>query len=113
MHTRELSRTKRHARIRTKVIGTSSRPRLSVYRGLRHIYAQIIDDSQGKTLFGASDKTITQGSGVVRAQALAKHLAAWAKEQKITSLTFDRGGFRYHGQVKVLADTLREEGITI
>ncbi len=105
---------KRHQAIRHRVKGTSERPRLSVYRGLRHLYVQVIDDTQGKTLIGYSDKTILpKGSGNDRAQALAKAIAQKIKAQKISTVTLDRGGFRYHGQIRTLADTLRNEGIVI
>lgn len=114
MNTRQKLRVKRHTMIRSKIKGTAERPRLSVYRGLKHLYAQIIDDNTGKTLIGLSDKVvIAKGSGIERAEALGKELAKKALEMKITTLHFDRGGFRYHGQVKTLADTVREAGITI
>ena len=107
-------RKKRHKKIRYKVIGTAERPRLAVYRGLRHMYAQIIDDSSGKTLIGMIDKSIIEsGSGIERATALGNELAKKAKEKGITSIVFDRGGFRYHGQVKALADSIRQAGITL
>jgi large subunit ribosomal protein L18 len=107
-------RLKRHTKIRSKVIGTSERPRLAVYRGLRHLYAQLIDDTAGKTLIGLSDKSLLgTGAGMQRAAALGEEIAKLAKEKGIKTVVFDRGGFRYHGQVKVLADTLRQSGIIV
>ena len=110
---KQLLRQKRQMKIRSTVHGTPARPRLSVYRGLRHLYVQIIDDTTGTTLLGLSDKKLEVGSGISRAEALGKELAARAKEKNITTLVFDRGGFKYHGQVKALADSLRQAGITI
>ncbi len=108
-----LLRQKRHTSIRSKVSGTAERPRLSVYRGLRHLYVQLIDDTTGTTLAGLSSKNLsTKGTGTERAKALGAALAEKAKEKNITTLVFDRGGFRYHGQVKALADSLRDAGIT-
>lgn len=106
-------RIKRHNRIRSAVSGTPERPRLSVYRGLRHITAQIIDDTTGKTLLGLSDKGIAKGTGLERAAQLGAEIAKRAKEKNITAVVFDRGGFQYHGQVKALAEAMRESGMTI
>jgi len=113
-HTHHL-RHKRHTKIRTKVTGTALRPRLSVYRGLRHLYVQIIDDSQGQTVLGLSDKPLaTPGvTGIGRAQALAQEVAKQAKAKGISVVVFDRGGFRYHGQIKAFAEALREAGISV
>lgn len=114
MDKKQLLRVKRHTAIRSRILGTAERPRLSVYRGNRHLYVQLIDDSTGKTLVGINDKTVlAKGTGIERAKALGKALAQKANEQKIKTVVFDRGGFRYHGQVKALADTLREQGITL
>ena len=108
------SRVKRHQNIRHKVSGTSERPRLSVYRTLKHLYVQLIDDTAQKTLIGLSDKGLTaETKGLERAQALGSELALRAKQMKITSVVFDRGGWRYHGQIKQIAETLRQNGITI
>ncbi len=109
-----LLRHKRHTSIRSKVTGTPERPRLSVYRGLRHLYVQVIDDTTGKTLVGFSDKTLTpKAVGMERAKLVGQAISAKAKELNITAMVFDRGGFRYHGQIKTLADTIRESGITL
>lgn len=113
MNTKALLRTKRHTSLRHKVVGTAERPRLSVYRGLRHLYVQLIDDTTGKTIFGLSDKGLATGNGIARAQALGAAVADKAKSAKVSAVVFDRGGFRYHGQVKALADAIRDAGITI
>lgn len=110
---KSLDRSKRHLVIRHKVNGTSNRPRLSVYRSLNHLYVQLIDDTQHKTIVGLSDKNLHQGSGMERAKILGETLAEKAKALGITAVVFDRGGFRYHGQVKQIADTMRNQGITI
>src|SRR5690349_6350977 len=107
-------RHKRHQRIRSRISGTPMRPRLSLYRSLRHLYAQIIDDTRGVTLLGLSDTSILpNGTGQERAVALAKEVAKQALDKKITTVVFDRSGFRYHGQIKAFADALRESGITV
>lgn len=96
----------RHNRVRAKVAGTSARPRLSVFRSSKFIYAQIIDDTVGKTLAAASSKEVKGGAAKVGV-ALAKA----AKENKISQVVFDRGGYRYLGQIKALADGAREGGL--
>ena len=107
-------RSKRHLTIRRRVSGTAYRPRLSVYRGLRHIYIQLIDDESGRTLIGLSDLTLSpKGTGKERAKALAKELYERATKEGITTAVFDRGGFHYHGQVKIMADQLRELGMKL
>lgn len=105
-------------KIRRKFSGTPERPRLSVYRSLRHIYAQIIDDSKGHTLLSASTlspEVREQLSGVKGKTSMAKIvgqvLAKKALEKKITHVVFDRGGFLYHGRVKALAEGAREGGL--
>ena len=107
----------RHARVRKKVSGTLDRPRLCVFRSLRHIYAQIIDDSDGHTLVSASShETNAQGSATAGPKvdvsvAVGKMVAERAKSKGITSVVFDRGGYKYHGRVKALADASREGGL--
>ncbi len=108
----------RHRRIRLSISGTAERPRLAVYRSLRHLYAQIIDDDRAHTLVAIStlDKGVGQeltgtGSGLKRARLLGKLLASRAKEQGITRVAFDRGGYLYHGHVKELAEGAREGGL--
>ena len=104
-----------HTRIRRKVRGTSARPRLAIYRSLNHIYAQLIDDEQGQTLASASttEKDLRGGTGgnVEAAQRVGRAIAERAVEKGIHSVVFDRGGYRYHGRVKALADAAREAGL--
>jgi large subunit ribosomal protein L18 len=103
-----------HRRIRRKLSGTPQRPRLAVFRSVAHIYAQVIDDTEGKTLVSASsvDKGgRTDGGNVTAAKAIGKLVAERAKEKGIKSVVFDRGGYVYHGRVKALADAAREAGL--
>ncbi len=107
-------RARIHTRIRRKLRGTWERPRLAVYRSVAHIYAQVIDDVEGKTLVQASsvDKGAkTNGGNVAAAKAIGKLVAERAKEKGITKVVFDRGGYQYHGRVKALADAAREAGL--
>jgi large subunit ribosomal protein L18 len=110
-------RQKRHARVRRKVSGTSARPRLAVFRSMNHIYAQVIDDSQGKTLAAASTmepdlrKSLKSGGNVDAAKAVGKLVGERAKERGVEQVVFDRGGFMYHGRVQSLAEAAREAGL--
>jgi len=99
-------------KIRRTIIGTADRPRLSVNRSLLHLHAQLIDDASGKTL-GAAHSLKMKGSRSQKAQTVAKAIAAIAKEQKIKVVVFDRAGRRYAGVIKVLAETIRVEGVQI
>jgi len=103
---------RRHRRVRKKVTGTPDRPRLAVYRSNKHIYAQVIDDVAGRTL-AASSTTTAAGDGAPREQAksVGLDIATKAKSAGITQVTFDRGGFRYHGRVQAVADGAREGGL--
>jgi large subunit ribosomal protein L18 len=111
------ARIRRHHRVRLKVEGSSSRPRLSVYRSLSNIYAQVIDDSQGHTLVSAStlDPEIKgNGDGKNKtgvAELVGTTLATRALSKGIEQVTFDRGGYRYHGRVKALAEAARQAGL--
>jgi large subunit ribosomal protein L18 len=106
------SRTRRHRRVRKKVIGTPERPRLAVFRSNRHIYAQVIDDVAGRTLASASSVAITKGDDpVAKAKQVGAELASRAKQAGVSTVAFDRGGFMYHGRVKALADGAREGGL--
>jgi large subunit ribosomal protein L18 len=110
---RNEQRQKRHLRIRKTVVGTALRPRLSVFRSNKNIYAQLIDDVNGVTLASASgvaDKVKKAGT-VQGAAEVGKALAKKAKAQKITSVVFDRSGYLYHGRVKALAEAAREAGL--
>ncbi len=102
-----------HARIRKKVNGTSERPRLNVFRSLNHIYAQLIDDSQGVTIASASTVTakLTTGGNIEAAKEIGKLVAERAKEKGVSKVVFDRGGYLYHGRIKALADAAREAGL--
>jgi large subunit ribosomal protein L18 len=107
-------RNRIHTRIRRKLSGTTERPRLAIFRSVAHIYAQVIDDTAGKTLVSASsvDKGAKANGGNVKAaQAIGKLVAERAKEKGIKSVVFDRGGYHYHGRVKALADAAREAGL--
>ena len=104
-----------HQRIRRKVQGTAERPRLAIYRSLNHIYAQIIDDEQGQTIAAASttEKDLRGGTGgnIEAARRIGQLIAERATAKGISSVVFDRGGYRYHGRVKALADAARESGL--
>lgn len=107
-------RVKRHARMRNKIAGTSQTPRLNVFRSNKHIYAQVIDDTTGKTLASSSTKAIKElesTSNVEAAKAVGKDVAEKAQAAGIKNVVFDRGGYVYHGRVKALADAAREAGL--
>ena len=114
---RNSARLMRHARIRSKISGTSEIPRLSVFRSNKQIYAQIIDDEKKSTLVSASslDKSLKleNGGNIEAAKAVGKLLAEKAKKAKITKVVFDRGGYLYHGRVQALAEAARENGLEI
>ena len=106
----------RHARLRKKVRGNDERPRLCVFRSLRHIYAQVIDDNAGNTLVAASSqesplRDAEGGDKISAAVAVGKLVAERARERGITQVVFDRGGYKYHGRVKALAEATREAGL--
>ena len=104
---------KRHYRVRTKVIGTTLRPRLSVYKSNKHIFVQVIDDEKNITLAGASTKIVKKDkmSKSDSSKALGEVIAKKAIEKGVTSVVFDRGGYKYHGRVKALANAAREHGL--
>ena len=111
------SRMRRHRRVRKTIVGTTERPRLNVFRSLRHIYAQIIDDTVGCTLVSAStvDHDVrSQVAGLEKteaAQAVGQVLAERATAKGVTRVVFDRGGYQYHGRVQALADAARKGGL--
>lgn len=117
---RFLQRKRRHQRVRNKVTGTEERPRLVVFRSLKHIEGQLVDDDTGRTLTGLSTTTsdlrdvAVEGDNrrVEQARAAGKMLAERAKANGIESVVFDRGGYRYHGRVKAFAEGAREGGLT-
>lgn len=114
---RQQKKEQRHARrrigIRKRITGTAERPRLAVYRSLNHVYAQVIDDLAGRTIVSAStrDKDASIEKTGNAAAAVGARLAQKAKAKGITKVVFDRGGFRYHGRVKSLADAARKGGL--
>jgi len=111
------SRVRRHTRLRKKVQGTTAKPRLSVYKSLSHIYAQLIDDSAGKTIAAASSmekdikSSIKHCGNVEAAKKVGASIAQKALGKNIKAVVFDRGGYKYHGCVKALADAAREKGL--
>lgn len=110
-------RQKRHARIRKRIFGTSERPRLSVFRSEKHLYVQAVDDYEGKTLFSFSTldekfrKTVSSTRTIEVAKKLGEYFAPQLVAKGIQKIVFDRGGDKYHGRVKALADALREKGV--
>jgi large subunit ribosomal protein L18 len=105
-------RARRHRRVRVHVAGSAGRPRLSVFRSLHHVYAQLIDDSSGRTLAAASTLELKSGKNDLAAsQAVGRSIADRAKRAGISTVVFDRGGFLYHGRIKALADAAREAGL--
>jgi large subunit ribosomal protein L18 len=104
-------RYRRHLRLRNKIKGTAERPRLVVFRSLKHIYAQLVDDTANRTLATVSDLGIEQGKKGERAASVGKLIAERAKTAGITRVVFDRAGYRYHGRIKAVADGAREGGL--
>ena len=111
------ARHRRHRRVRKNLAGTAARPRLNVFRSASHIYAQVIDDDRGHTIAAASDLDATlaeelDGKGKAeRASIVGTAIAGRAKEQGVAEVVFDRGGYKYHGRVKALAEAAREAGL--
>jgi len=110
-------RVRRHARVRRRIVGNGGRPRLSVFRSLHHIYVQLIDDATGNTLAAAStrEKDIAKGlesrKSMGAAEKVGTAIAERAKAKGITAVVFDRGGYKYHGRIKALADAARGAGL--
>jgi large subunit ribosomal protein L18 len=104
-------RQARHVRIRKTLTGTAEKPRLVVFRSLKHVSAQIIDDTRGHTLAAASTKEVGAKGNIEGAKLVGSKIAEKAKAQGITAIVFDRGGFKYHGQVASLAEGAREAGL--
>ena len=104
-----------HLRIRKRLRGTPERPRLSIYRSLKHIYAQVIDDRTGRTVASAStaekDTSLKAGGNLAGAKEVGKLVAQRAKEAGVTKVVYDRGGYLYHGRIKALAEAAREGGL--
>jgi large subunit ribosomal protein L18 len=114
---KDISRQKRHRRLRRRVAGAPERPRLLMRRTLHHIYATVVDDSKGHTIVSAStrEKDLADGldstTNIAAAEKIGTAIAAKAKQAGITQVVFDRGGLKYHGRVKALADAAREAGL--
>ncbi|HEV2009719.1 MAG TPA: 50S ribosomal protein L18 [Candidatus Limnocylindria bacterium] len=121
---RDEARQKRHRRLRSRIAGTADRPRLAVYRSINQIYAQVIDDGSGRTLAAASSLEAVEGGSAgaskagpgrtgktARAATVGEKIAEKAKAAGIEEVIFDRGGYRYHGRVKALADAARSNGL--
>ena len=109
--TREQQRHRRHLRVRKKVAGTPERPRLVIFRSLKHISAQIVDDVAGRTLMTVTSTDLESGKKTEKSTEVGKRIAARAKEAGITKVVFDRAGYKYHGRVKAVADGAREGGL--
>ena len=108
--TRDEMRARRHLRVRKKVQGTGERPRLVVFRSLKHIYAQLVDDTTNRTLATVTDREV-EGTKTAKSAEVGKRIAARAKEAGVTRVVFDRAGYQYHGRVKAVADGAREGGL--
>lgn len=111
---KDARRQRIHVRIRRRVKGTPERPRLAVFRSLKHIYAQIIDDLAGRTLVSASSNekgASSRGGNLAGAREIGRLVAERAREKGITRVVFDRGGYLYHGRIKALAEAAREAGL--
>lgn len=106
-------RNRRHRRVRARIQGTAQRPRLSVFRSNQHVWVQLIDDAVGKTLASTSDKNLKEKkeSTIAAAEKVGKELAKQALEKKIYTAVFDRGGYKYHGIVKAVAEGARKGGL--
>ena len=114
---RKVARERRHLRVRRKVVGTPEHPRLCVYKSLRHIYAQVVDDTAGRTLVSASSlekalaEELKSTKGGEAAAAVGKAVAERALQAGLSQVVFDRGGWPYHGKIKLLAEAAREAGL--
>ncbi|MDO8463114.1 MAG: 50S ribosomal protein L18 [bacterium] len=110
-------RARRHRRVRARIIGTAQRPRLSVFRSAKHVYAQLIDDAAGRTVAAASDSDVSVSDTASRKTAIAHAvggvLAKRAVALGVSAVVFDRGGYTYHGRVQAVADGAREGGLTL
>lgn len=119
MSKKSLARLRRHRKIRSQIHGTAKRPRLNVFRGLEHVYAQLIDDDKGMTVVSATDtkikssmpKDVALKGKSAKAYLVGLEIAKRAKEKGISRVVFDRGGFQYHGRVSALADGARKGGL--
>jgi len=112
---KQLNKQRRHRRVRAKIVGTKERPRVSVFKSNKHIFAQFIDDEFGKTILSSkvisNKKSKVKGTKTEKATKIGEMLAEKSKEAGIKKVVFDRGGFKYHGRIKAVADGLRKGGI--
>lgn len=106
-----MERERRHKRIRTTIYGTSAKPRLSVYRSLKYIYCQLVDDTKQSTLVFATSQKIVKGKKTEKSEECGKLIAKLGLEKGIKKVVFDRGGYRYHGRIRALAEGAREGGL--
>ena len=115
LHHHQTSSLKRKLRVRAKIAGTASRPRLSFFRSNQHLYLQVIDDQAHKSLFTVSDINLPAktGSKTMRAQKAAAELVTCLKKEKITALVIDRGSYKYHGRIKAAVTVIREAGVEV
>lgn len=111
MKLKDLRKIKRQKRIRSRVVGTESKPRLRVHRTNKYIYAQLVDDNKAVSIVGVSDLKLEKGNKTDRAKLVGKEIAKKAIAKKIKIVVFDRAGYKYHGRVKALADGAREAGL--
>lgn len=111
--TKTAARNRRHSRIRSRISGTATRPRLAVFRSNKFVYAQLIDDENNHTLAAADSRQQKDGTTMERADAVGKAIAAAAKKNKISKVVFDRGGFTYQGIVAAVADGARAGGLEL
>jgi len=111
--TKQQARVKRHRHVRVKIKGTADRPRLAVYRSLKHIHAQLIDDVAGRTLASASTAQLKLTGTVANATKVGEAIGKLAQDLKLTQVVFDRGGYKYHGQVKAVAEGARSVGLKL
>jgi len=111
---KQIRRARRKVRVRKSVMGTPERPRLTVFRSAKHMYAQVVDDLAGKTLAAAStaQAKLPAGGNIEAAKKVGELVAERAKAAGVNQVAFDRNGFRYHGRIKALADAAREAGLT-
>jgi len=114
---KQLNKQRRHQRVRAKIVGTKERPRVSVFKSNKHIFVQFIDDEAGKTILSSkvvvSKKSKIKDTKIDKAMKTGEMLAEKAKEAGIREIVFDRGGFKYHGRVKAVADGLRKGGLKV
>jgi large subunit ribosomal protein L18 len=113
MQSRNNKRLIRKTRIRKKIVGSAKRPRLCVFKSNRHLYAQVIDDQKGRTIVASSDLKAKKGNMKEKAKNVGELIAKQCKVKKISTLVFDRGGYKYTGLIKILADSAREKGLKI